>query len=76
MACIRWCDCFVVFCIVASSGDVNGQGCSSSSSGGGFLAEVISRIAGTCKSCEQVFCLIFFVRFLYILQVSLWQHVI
>ena len=46
MACIGWCDCFVVFCIVASSGDVNGQGCSSSSSGGGYLAEVISRIAG------------------------------
>ena len=53
MASIRWCDCFVVvFCDVASSGDVNGQGCSSSS--GGFLAEVISRIVGMCKSCEQV----------------------
>ena len=41
MACIRWYDCFVVvFCIVASSGDVSGLCCSSS--GGGFLAKVMS----------------------------------
>ena len=60
MARVGWCDCFVVFCIVASSGDVNSHGCSSSSSGGGgFLAEVISRIVGMCKSFEQVCCLVF-----------------
>ena len=50
MACIRWCDCFVVFYIIASSGDVKRQGCSNS--GGGFLAEVIFRmfvvLSGLC----------------------------